>query len=235
MGPFAYWTSETSLSVAAALLNPSGLEKLSCSQPRELCLVKTRKINKNKTRQESNIGLKVRCCRCLTQLCLPKQCGLVPGLGGSRPGWWALLWLPLLSCQGLQSLTKKGWAASCWPSSFSKHHLPPSTLHVPFSLWPRFYPTDPQKGSSVRTTTYLDDLPHFWGPFLPKCCPLIALPHFIPCSLPTPVLPWCPRWTVGGGSQFHAAQAQHWSGSWTGIFMFKFYSTSGNFPIAYSR
>lgn len=105
-------------------------------------------------------------------------------------------------------------------------HLPPSTLHVPFSLWPRFYPTNPQKGSSVRTTTYLDDLPHFWGPFIPKCCPLIALPHFIPCSLPTPILPWGPH----GGSHFHAAQAQHWSGSWMGIFMFKFYSTSGNFP-----
>ena len=162
MWPFAYWTSEISLSIAATSRVASGLEKPSCSPPSNW------RIYQDMTKSESNIGLKIRWWRCLSQFHLPKQRGLLPGPWGSRPGWWDLLWLPRISCHSLTEAE-----LSCFLLTKQFFQASSATFHFAYSFFSVAWVISHQPVNKLLCTDHSSASWYVspWGPFSPNAVP----------------------------------------------------------------
>lgn len=127
------------------------------------------------------VGLEIRGWRCLSELCLPKQRGLAPGVGNME-GWWAL--------PGPSSLMTEPAAperkARLLPAAF------PSTLPRLLRCWSLFQAL----GDPIRSTCR-------WAPALRLPFPGRTLQPSDPCPVPTPKL--SSRW--GGPVQCHRGPA----------------------------
>ena len=208
MWPFAYWTSEISLSIAAALCIASGLEKPS-SRP------SNRRINQDTTKPESNIGLKIRWWRCLSQFHLPKQRSLLPGPWGSHPGWWDLSWLPCIPCQSLTKTELSGFLLTkqFFQASSATFHFAYSFFSVAWVL--SHQPVNELLCPGHSSASWSVSL---WGPFSPNAVPwlpfiisypaasqlmfcpdahreiLVVTPSSMPAPTPDPTLVWVLDW-----------------------------------------
>lgn len=187
---FAYWTSEISPPIAAALLVPSGLEKASCSGPSMLCLVKTRKYIK--VRQSTKITLGWKSGQWMPASVLPTE------------AVWPCAWLGKLSAGWifLDSLLSHDIACSTWQERLSYFLLmrdvsqdSSSTFHFAQSLslmswiashWPTMGQLCPDHNVATRCACFL-------GHILPECSSLIVFSGFTPCSILTHTLSGCPN------------------------------------------